>query len=49
MQEDILCKPQLKESMPILISGKKDFKTKIVTRHKERYYMMIKRSIKQEM
>ena len=37
-----------KALVPILTSGKVDFKTKSITKGKERNYMMIKGSIKEE-
>lgn len=48
MEKYIPCKEQPKENVALLISGKIDFKTKTVIRHKQRYYLMIKRSIHPE-
>ena len=39
---------QKKAGIAILMSDKTDFKTKTVTRDKERHYMMIKRSIQED-
>ena len=39
---------QKKAGVAILISGKIDFKTKAVKRHKEGHYIMIKASIQEE-
>ena len=49
MEKDIPCKGNLKKAeVAILISDKIDFKIKIITKDKERHYIMIKGAIQEE-